>query len=187
MLDILPIEKDDVSFVETISSVVNKVVSSVQPRDCYILQLDNWFDHKWLLWPGQRPWAEGTVHEKTPLPCFNPSRVVRQLHYVRAAHAPEYTLAPETKIIHGYDGWYPRKTHRWVSDFSDSGVFVWYSGSTASNGQGSLMVYINTKATRSAWYAAFRKKREWAVSACKPISRREIETLIGIAPSTDEG
>src|SRR5258708_7025400 len=56
MLDILPIEKDDVSFVQAISSVVNKIVSSTQPRDCYILQLDNWFDHKWLLWPGQRPW-----------------------------------------------------------------------------------------------------------------------------------
>jgi hypothetical protein len=178
MLEIIPTNNDDPSFVQAISRVVNKVVSSAKPDDCYLLQLDNWFDYKWLLWPGQRPWAKGAIHDKTPLPCFNPSRIVQHQHHVRTANLPGYALAPHTKNIHGYDGWYPRKTHRWLSDFSASGVFVWYSGSTASNGLGSLMVYTKTESCNSAWYASFRKKRDWAVGACRQISRGEIESLV---------
>jgi hypothetical protein len=183
MLHLVPAQDDDESFVRMISAVASNIVFSVQPNDCYILKLDNWFDHKWLLWPGQRPWAEGTVHEKTPLPCFTPARIVSQVHFLRTTDPPGYKHATDMKCIHDYDGWYPRKTHRWLSDFSDSGVFVWYSGNTAVNGRGSLMVYMNTDASNSAWYASFQKKRAWAVRACKPISRREVESLLTEVPA----
>src|SRR5262245_36111515 len=179
MITLFPTPDDDESFLQLVTSVIRKVAGSVQPNDCYAVTLDNWFDHKWLLWPGQDPWARGSIHERTPVPCFNPSRVVTQLHYVRVADSPEYTVATETKAIHGYDGWYPRKRHRRLSDFSNSGVFVWYSSGTATTGRGSLMAYMNTGVTRSAWYASFQRGDQiWTVAKCKSISRREVESLV---------
>ena len=128
MISVFPTENDDASFLQIVCTVIRKVVIGVEPDDCYVVSLDNWFGHQWLLWPDQYPWANGTTHERTPVPCFNPARVIAQQHYVRMADSAEYILATENESIHGYDGWYPRKAHRWLSDFSTSGVFVWYSG-----------------------------------------------------------
>jgi hypothetical protein len=177
MIDIAPINHDDMSFLLLVSRVASAVANSIEQKDCYVLTLDNWFDHKWLLFPGQYPRADGTIHNRTPLPCFNPSRIVCQRHFARC-NTGDYELVAGTALLHGYDGWFPRKKHRWLSDFSDSAVFIWYSGGAERNGQASMMTYLNTENVKSAWYASFRFKQGWTIAGCKSISRRELTALV---------
>ena len=45
-------ETDDPGFVEVLNSVVQGLVSQHQPETVWIIQIDNWFDHKWLMFSG---------------------------------------------------------------------------------------------------------------------------------------
>jgi hypothetical protein len=56
---------------------------------------------------------------------------------------------------------------------SESAAFIWYSGNTAANQVGSMMLY-QSGAEDYVWYASFVKKEQWRVDEGFRITRREL-------------
>jgi hypothetical protein len=184
---------DDVGFVELLNSLVRGVVSSYTPDELWIVQVDNWFDHKWLRFSGV-----GTVdfqfpafmnrddsalqeftQERVTFPPFAPSRVLAQYSYVRKGD--HYSEAPLTRLPHPSERRASETNlQRRVEDFSRSGAFVWYSSNTLANDRGSVMVYYVSEKRVECWFAAFNRHGAWKLYSTKGASKEEVQGLLNI-------
>ena len=186
---------DDPPFIALLNSLVRGLLSRTTPHELWIVQIDNWFDHKWLRFSGI-----GSVHFKFPaymnridaaleefyqdkvtFPPFTPNRIVSQSSFLRVeAH---YVEAPLTAVPHRSEK-HPSEAnlHRRAQDASRSACFVWYSGNTLANGRGSIMVYNLLADQVECWFAAFNRQDGWKLSAAKGVSRQDVEALMS-APS----
>ena len=61
-------ETDDLQFITLLNSLVRGLITEETPQERWIIQIDNWFDHKWLRFSGI-----GTVDFKFPA-FMNPIR-----------------------------------------------------------------------------------------------------------------
>lgn len=184
-------DSDDPYFVELVNAACNSIVESSLPDEVWLIQVDNWFDHKWLGFSGI-----GVVHfplpahgigehgaldafhqEKLTLPPFAPNRVLAQWCYVRFDNS--YAEAALKSLPHASSR-RPSETNlqRRVQDFTSSGVLIWYSTNTVANGRGSLMVYTSLTGRVGAWFAAFARNGEWGVQATKGISRENLQQML---------
>jgi hypothetical protein len=48
MIDLVLSENDDLAYLHLAQRIVNGAVATLQMREVYLVQIDNWFDHKWL-------------------------------------------------------------------------------------------------------------------------------------------
>ena len=90
-------ETDDPQFITLLNSLVRGLIKEDSPHELWIIEIDNWFDHKWLRFSGI-----GTVdfqfsafmkrfdaaldefhQDKVTFPPFNPNRVLGQWSFVR--------------------------------------------------------------------------------------------------------
>ena len=91
-------ETDDPGFVEVLNSLVRGLISQHGPEELWIIQIDNWFDHKWLGFSGMGAIASNipidrydtvkaeSYQEKVTFPPFTPNRVLGQFSYVRVGN-----------------------------------------------------------------------------------------------------
>jgi hypothetical protein len=164
---------DDPQFVAVLNSLIGGLISHHVPEELWVIQIDNWFDHKWLGFG-----MNATVPiQKPAFPPFTPNRVVCQFSYVRVGNA--YTESPQPVLPHSTKRERSEMNIRkCVQDFTRSASFVWYSGNTLANGRGSVMVY-NIEADRfECWFAAFNRKGLWTLHATKGVSRDAIEQML---------
>ncbi|NQX84828.1 MAG: hypothetical protein HRT67_02805 [Flavobacteriaceae bacterium] len=67
------------------------------------------------------------------------------------------------------------KNHqRLISQFTDSGIFVWYSSNTKVNNYGSLMVHIVNNSNIKTFYIGFKKNKEWNVINSIGVNKKEL-------------
>jgi hypothetical protein len=45
-------ETDDPQFITLLNSLVGGLIEKEAPQELWIIQIDNWFDHKWLRFSG---------------------------------------------------------------------------------------------------------------------------------------
>src|SRR5216110_3200259 len=90
-------QTDDPEFIATLNCVVSKLTGRGTPEELWIIQIDNWFDHKWLRFSGignvdfQFPAFMNRSDEalselyqdKLTFPPFTPNRVLGQWSFVR--------------------------------------------------------------------------------------------------------
>ncbi len=188
-MEILTKTNDDPQFVESISRIISGLIKGSFPEEIFVVQIDNWFDLKWLnfsgigrvgFWGEYRDTAlDEFRQDKITFPPFTPNRVVEE-YYFRRDENGDYSLSTAATYIH------PMKQasscenlHRRVADFANSAIFVWFSSNTKSNGRGSLMVYEVSDYRIHTWYAAFSKGEEWRVLQIKGITREQIQSLMG--------
>jgi len=175
-------------FISEINIIVNNLLSSVMPKEIYCIQIDNWFDHKWLGFSGKGvvkfdgyPWIDSALDEfrqdKTTFPPFTPSRIVDEDYYLLSPSG-SYDKASALKLVHEKEHRSSDENlHRRVSDFSDSAIFVWYSSNTLTNHRASLMVYVVIQKTVTTWFASFVKAQTWKLNQTKGIERKQILSL----------
>jgi hypothetical protein len=189
--------KDDHGFIELLNSLVNGLLADFSPERFWIIQIDNWFDHKWLKFSGNGAATSAipldgydTVkaefyQDKLTFPAFSPNRVLSQWSYVRTGEG--YAETPFPALPHSTERQHTNNNlHRRVLDFDRSASFLWYSSNTHANGRGSVMVY-NTEVDRfGCWFAAFRRQRDWALHATKGVSSSEIERLLNTGRRSQE-
>lgn len=180
---------DDPQFVEFVSHVIANSVDDNFPKEIFVIQVNNWFDLKWLNFSGIGRvgffWtlSPDTVldefrQDKITFPPFSPARIVEE-HFFSRDERGNYSASTAAPFIH------PIKRasscenlHRRVADFADSAIFVWFSSNTKSNGRGSLMVYEVRDSTVHTWYAAFSRKEEWRVLQVNGITREQVKALM---------
>jgi hypothetical protein len=184
-------ETDDPQFITLLNSLVHGLLKAATPQELWIIQIDNWFDHKWLRFsgigtvdfkfPGFMNRYDGALDEfyqdKLTFPPFTPNRVLGQWsfarvedHYVevalRALPHPSEKQPSEANL------------HRRVDAFSRSACFVWYSAKTVANGRASVMVYSVAGDQVEAWFAAFDREQAWKLHATKGASREDVQQLL---------
>ncbi len=187
-------ETDDPHFITLLNELVRGLVSRDTPDELWIVQIDNWFDHKWLRFSGI-----GTVHfqfpaymnridaaleefyqDKVTFPPFTPNRVVSQWSFLRVGD--HYAEAALPTVPHRSEK-QPSEAnlHRRVQDFSRSACFVWYSANTVVNGRGSVMVYNLAAGRVDCWFASFNRREAWKLHATKGVSQADVEQLLSAA------
>src|SRR5947209_7067041 len=100
MIDIIAFEDDDPAFLALIGSVVRGALLVYQPRELYVVKVDNWFDHKWLGWSGMDFGPGGPLSEEFTLSAFTPNRIRSQHHFVWNAQAADYICDGTSSALH---------------------------------------------------------------------------------------
>lgn len=185
-------EKDDSDFIRLVSSIVEHTINQIRPVEVFIIQIDNWFDHKWLEFSGKgivyfdSSGLRGSVdaaldefrQDKITFPPFTPNRVIGQRYFFQN-NLSEYVEGQTPKPIYKSERQQSTNNlHRRISDFTDSGIFVWYSSNTLANQKGSLMVYTVTTHGVATWFASFRKRETWKLDSTKGIYRDQLQDFV---------
>lgn len=182
-------ETDDPGFIEVLNSILSELIADDAPQQFWVIQIDNWFDHKWLGFSGMGLIASNiplnnydtvkseSYQEKVTFPPFTPSRVVGQFSFVRVGNT--YTESALPTLPHGNERKHSETNlRRRIQDFTRSGCFVWYSANTVANGRGSVMVYVVTADQVECWFAAFNRQEEWKLETTKGVTRAKLERWI---------
>jgi hypothetical protein len=168
VIELVPAEHDDVAFLAVVQRVINGAVAELRVGEVFLVHVDNWFDHKWLGW-----WSR--KEEELRVPTFTPNRVRSEKHLAWNAETSAWAGVDLQKPLHVRQPGRPWLAQP-IDRFSESAAFIWYSGNTATNQAGSLMLYVSGAGGYS-WYASFRKRDEWAVADECRITRRELTTF----------
>ncbi|MGB6193979.1 MAG: hypothetical protein WBF42_16025 [Terracidiphilus sp.] len=189
---------DDNDFVTLVGRAVHALVAERTPDQFWIIQVDNWFDHKWLKFSGNgiiANWMFAGAFDSiasrfdsvkkpffqanTTFPPFSPRRVVGQWSFVRAGG--DYLESPLPFIPHAMDKTQSEANlHRYIHDLSNSAFFIWYSANTLKNGRGSLMVYDICGSCANCWYASFNRSPDWELVQTKGTNRENLLKIMSM-------
>jgi hypothetical protein len=176
---------DDAVFLTALNGMLANLVDAHRPSEVYFMRIDRWFDHKWLGYSGRARvafegglWRDTALdaiwREKLTFPPFNPNRVLQQTSYKRIDNT--YHPNDDARTIRG-----PARSHsaknlqNRVADFTQSGLFVWFSSDTAQLDHASVMSYLVKDGAAVAWFASFLKKEDcWAVHRTKGIDQAAV-------------
>ena len=181
---------DDPAFIALIERIAARVFDRGNYEEVFIIEIKNWFDHKWLKFSGigrvpfdfysddRHPQvALGEFfQEKVTFPPFTPNRILRQQRHHWGELKPKYGVHDTQRRQHS--SW---NLQNRVTQYASSAVFVWFSSATKSNDRGSLMVYEVHAKSVSAWYVSFRKSGGWILDRTKGIPRERVESLMEAA------
>ncbi len=181
--------QDDPAFLAIVDRIVSNLCAQHQTEEAHLIHIDNWFDHKWLRYSGYgivpfpegHHWIESVKKERwqdqVTFPPFTPKRVVAQFLFGRIAEHQYEEQAPPYLIHSRQRKSSTRNLNRRVTDFCQSGLFVWYSSGTTSNLRGSIMVYRILNGEVATWYASFSQRGGWQLDQVKGIDRDTVLTL----------
>lgn len=170
------IERDDTdAFVAWVSRVVNGVVAASPPAAVHLIQLDHWFDQKWLGFSGKALGAVGWWAKDLTVPPFHPHRVVSEHHHIqdelagyRAAEAPSLHRNQSSS----------QNLQRRMSRVAPATACFWYTGDATAIGRGALMAYIPGVPEYSAWYVGLvRKEDAWRPATVSGIALAELKHI----------
>jgi hypothetical protein len=189
--DLIPTrELDDAAVIELFNALVDGLLAEREPEEFYLVQIDNWFDHKWLGFSGNGtakspfPYVFGGRFEsvkvevrsdKLTLPPFNPNRIASQSCFMRSGTA--YVDAPLGPPHHFTRQSSELNIHRRVENAFSSACLVWYSSNTVANDRASLMAYSVKDDATESWYCSFQRKDGWKIQSVKGTSKEKIEGL----------
>ena len=177
---------DDPVFLTALNGLLANLVDSHRPSEVHFIRIDRWFDHKWLGYSGRARVAfdglrgvdtalDPVWRKKLTFPPFNPNRVLEQISFERINDA--YHRNHNARTIHS-----PLRSHsaknlqNRIADFTQSGLFVWFSSDTKLLDQASVMSYAVEGDTSQTWFASFRRKEDfWSVHRVKGIDKADVQ------------
>lgn len=182
---------DDNDFVELLNSLLTKLVTSRPPQQLWVIQIDNWFDHKWLgfsgkgivdfNWHGMAGRFDAALdefyQEKLTFPPFTPNRVLSQWSFELNGNA--LVEAPLVRLPHASE----RRSsganlQRRVDELASGALFLWFSANTIKNDRGSIMVYDTRSQDVVSWFASFVKKSSWRLQLTKGVNLEHVSSLL---------
>jgi hypothetical protein len=182
-------QNDDPEFVELVKRVIAGCINDSFPNTIIVVQIDNWFDYKWLGFSGigRVPFA-GTFdldtaldefrQDQITLPPFSPSRVLEEYCFQREVNG-EYSACDPRPWLHEKElARSSQNLHKRIVDLVDSAVIAWFSSNTRQNLRGSIMVYEVQGREVNPWYAGFAKEEKWRVLQTQGITTDQVQSLI---------
>lgn len=182
---------DDNDFIEVFNAMLRRLLAEAGSEQLWVIQIDNWFDHKWLGFSGKgavdfqfpdfMKRFDGAVEEfyqdRLTFPPFNPNRVMSQWSFQRSGQG--YVEVPLLKLPHPTERRSSTSNlQRRVESFSSSALVVWFSGSTLKNGRASVMVYDIKPLHAACWFVAFVKNAQWTPQRTKGVSGDYVQGLL---------
>ena len=190
-MEILSRQNDDPEFVELVKRVIAGCINDSFPKTIIVIQIDNWFDYKWLGFSGIGRVGFPTVvnldvdtaldefrQDQITLPPFSPRRVIEEYCFQREVNG-EYRARDPLLYLHQKElAPSSQNLHKRIVDRFDSAVLVWFSSNTKQNLRGSVMVYEVKGREVNSWYAGFAKEGQWRVLQTKGIPIDQVQSLI---------
>ena len=174
MINVLPKKSDDIEFTRFVENVLNNSISSLQPNEVYLVQVDRRFDYKWMAFSNKILGAVGAWHsQELRIPPFVPEKIVEESHFQNVNGKFIQTFSKPLHI-HQTSG---DNRYRKIKSLSNSAIILWYSGETAINSQASLMFYSFLDGAQSFWFASFINNANWQIRGTKNISKNELHNL----------
>ena len=147
--------QDATGFIDTVEAVATGMLrESASPRFVAV-QIDNWFDQKWLRFSGKMLGAFGVWKsgEHLTLPPFVPNRVLSEAWWARAPEEDDFRWQEESTPLHSRM-WPEQNRNRGVASTVGGATLLWYSGNSIAAGRGAIMVYEALEAGYRCWYAS---------------------------------
>ncbi|PCJ64887.1 MAG: hypothetical protein COA58_11480 [Bacteroidetes bacterium] len=168
-------DNDNPNFILNCEKIIQNRIELWKPNDVFVNRIDNWFDEKWMKFSGTIMSELSIWKGETTIPPFHPNRIESSDFYQKAAE--QYMKKENLKTLHIYQE-SKNNLKRYLSEFTNDGLFIWYSGNSKVNDLGTLMCYLVTKSECQPFFITLSKKNEWNVSQTKGILRKEIQTII---------
>jgi hypothetical protein len=181
-------QEDSAEFIGKAQAIAVGVAQDYEPARLYVIRIDNWFGPKWMHFAGKFTVGKGAaigVH-KMPLhvPPFIPHRVLAE----RVFLGPDYELTVAAPPLHIEC---PSKLalRRRIADIDKDAAFVWFSGASAAQRRGAVMVYppaATDPSTRlpkgpgkgAAFYVGFSQTgKGWEPAMLRGVSLGEVAHL----------
>jgi hypothetical protein len=190
-LNIKEYQNDDPEFLQGLSRLISETINRYNSPDVFLIRIDNWFDVKWFGFAGKAKVGIDTgldsissevkpfwkTHGDVTFPPFSPNRIVEQNHlkYTKSSLKP---AGEESRLVH------PIQRRRSsenldirVLEFCPSGLFIWFSSKSLSNGRASLMLYRTNQGKLNAWYVSFKQGKQWYIDRVRNNYKEFIELL----------
>lgn len=178
---------DDPAFIALMNRMVARLDANDDPEEVFIVEIKNWFDHKWLKFSGigRVPFEkirdsspqvalDEFFQEKITFPPFTPNRILHEQWWAHEPSQPRHRIHNTKRRQHS--SW---NLQRRVTQFANSALFVWYSSGTKANDRGSVMVYRVDGGRVQTWYASLRKVADvWKLDQTKGITSHSVHALL---------
>ncbi|MEM8647271.1 MAG: hypothetical protein AAGF86_13125 [Pseudomonadota bacterium] len=192
IVNLAPRSSDDPIFIVALNGMLANLVDAHRPNEVHFIRIDRWFDNKWLGYSGKgrvafeegQPFMDTALdafwNKKLTFPPFNPNRVLEQTSFGLAGGA--YTRKRKSRPIHPAGRTHSSKNlQRRVCDFTQSGLFVWFSSDTLALGRSSILCYSVDGKKAGAWFASFLRTDDgWQVHRTKGMDRNAAAKLFPI-------
>ena len=162
-------------FTLNCEKIIQSRINLWNPTDIFVNRIDNWFDQKWMEFSGTIMHEVSIWKEETTIPPFHPNRVESSDFYQKIAEL--YVKKENLQTLHIYQE-SKDNLKRYASEFTNDGLFIWYSGNSKINGVGTLMCYLIRESECQPFFITLSEKKDWNVSQTKGILRNEIQSII---------
>jgi hypothetical protein len=170
-------QNDNPDFILNCEKIIQNRIHLWKPTDVFVNRIDNWFDEKWMGFSGT------TMHEvsiwkgETTIPPFHPNRVESSDFYQKTTEL--YVKKKNPKTLHIYQE-SKDNLKRYISEFTNDGLFIWYSGNSKVNEIGTLMYYLVRESECQPLFISLSGKKDWNVSQTKGILLKEVQRILDI-------
>ena len=178
MLRMLVKDGDDRAFVLYVEYLTVCTASGCHPERIYVARMDNCFGDRWFGFRGKVMGAVGFHTRKGSgrfvVPPFVPERVLSEMCYVRTSEHDYTQIDVSERLAIGQQG--AANLKRWLDEFTDSAILVWYSGNSGDVDRASVMLYVHTAAVTDGWYLGVRKENGvWQFEKGIRITKRDLD------------
>lgn len=176
MIDIPAKINDNLDYIRNVEFIFKDLIAKWTPSDLYITRVDNWFDDKWVKFSGTIM-HEISIHnlDDVTVPPFHPNRIEKTDFYRRKNRNYEKQEAEKTLHILQQS---TSNLKRKISNFSNNGLFLWYSGNTITNHKGSIMGYLVTNEECFTFYVTLARQKNWNAEKAIGLTTKEIQRIL---------
>ena len=169
-------DTDARGFVERADQLVAGAVALAAPARVFVVQVEDWFDHKWLNFGGKIDRREARGGEQFVLPPFHSHRVVSERLFRRDGAGEAYTLEANPPALHATisSGGSTTQQRRQVAD---GALYAWYSSGSAESGRGAVIAFVPGNGTYWNWYLSLQLGTPWRVVRRRGISEPALRRL----------
>ncbi|HEY7087210.1 MAG TPA: hypothetical protein VH518_03915 [Tepidisphaeraceae bacterium] len=168
MLEIETQPTDAPEFIQLLKDTLRRELKECLAEQCYLVQVDHAFDFRWLGFSGNIGAQHPVWRSELTVPPFHPNRIVSQRHFVRDRLTGSYESDGRGRELHIHVAG-DAKLRRRIADITDSALFVWYSGATATSDRGSIMLYFVLPSFRGGWFATVTAASNWKIAKTRSI------------------
>ena len=167
---------DDNALLFRVQHLVGGVVRYARAKHAHVVKVDNWFGARWRCFAGSLNGKELHPEDRLAVPPFAPKRVLLEASFRRTG---DQLRKIETRRLHASPIVPTAAMPHYLDKEFESGIFIWYSGKTATQDRASLMAYeIEKGAEQRSWWAEFQKRDGvWSISSTVGTSVNELNQL----------
>jgi len=170
---VIPLEPGDNNvFIDAVEKICNATIQNSKSKELMVVKIDNWFGSRWLDFSGKIMGLAGVCKQRRTVPPFVPARVVWQRRFSMSTR--QEVSAGEPLHIGVTGG---KSLTRYLDLIEPRASLVWYSGKTAENERGSVMVYVPSQDGYFTWYASLAAGDDLRVVECHGITAAELACL----------